>query len=330
MLKGGSLSTTVAHTSSEDNGFVRKTVDLSVHREYGFTRWCSQLKKQQRLHQWYPDLFPRVLRFGKQGHTAFFDMPFYKDMIDGYSFVSQSTDEDAIDVFLQQIIWGLRRLHKVQYSSNPEGITLFFYEEITKKLQESAENSLFHTFTSEETIWFNGEAYPCFHTQISLIKTLFHRSYKALKESVIHGNSTLENILYNPNTGQIMFIDVYEENVLDTPLLDYAQLFQSCHGCYEQYNSMTPVVEQNYVTCKTPRNQGLSLMKSWFETYMDNNLTMQQQECIRLFEISRFIHMLPFKINSGQAEKACLFYGLASKLLSEFLRYQQRQKRGIA
>ena len=75
-LKGGSLAGTYLIRTPEIS-YVRKQIDRTVEREYGFQRWYSQLKRLQRYDVMFPDLFCKVIDYGtdEAGRLAFFDLP---------------------------------------------------------------------------------------------------------------------------------------------------------------------------------------------------------------------------------------------------------------
>jgi hypothetical protein len=79
LLKGGSLSSTYHYTTIGEE-FIRKSIDRSVNREYGFVRWYSQLKKLQRYNTQYPNLFPKILRSGVHNDQPYFDLEY----LDGF------------------------------------------------------------------------------------------------------------------------------------------------------------------------------------------------------------------------------------------------------
>jgi len=310
-LKGGSLSKTAVH----DNKFVRKSVSLSKHREYGYQRWYSQLKKTQRLNQMFPTLFPEILRFGVDNNHAYFDMPYYKDMINAHTFVKNSQHEQ-IDPFFHHLISNMNKLHSISFLSDRNAINLYIQEEVEQKIREAEKNKTFKEFLNHNTINFNGNEIPSFISQLDTYKHKF-KQYREDTETYTHGNITLENILYNPNTQTLLFIDLYEENIIDTPLAEYSQLLQSSNSKYELYNDKTPTINKNKVTCNISYNHGLDCLDYFNKiliNYLNRTYSKDQIICIKLFEVSQFIRMLAFK-SKFNTKKTIFFYSLASYLL---------------
>jgi len=304
-LKGGSLSKTEVH----DNKFVRKSVSLSKHREYGYQRWYSQLKKTQRLHHMFPPLFPQILRFGIDNNNAYFDIPYYKDMVNGHTFVKNSQPKQ-IDIFLHHLIKNMNKLHSILFLSDRNAINLYFKEEVEQKIKEATKNKTFNKFLNYNTINFNGNEIPSLISQLDNYKHKFKQYYKEETETLTHGNITLENLLYDPNNQQLLFIDLYEENIIDTPLAEYSQLLQSSNSKYEQYNKSTPIINKNKVFCNLSRNYyGLSYFNKQLINHLNRIYSIDQIKCIKLFEISQFIRMLAFK-SKFSTNKTIFFYSL--------------------
>ena len=98
-------------------------------------------------------------------------------------------------------------------------------------------------------------------------------AYRNTTETFSHGNLTLENILYQPNSNTITLIDPYEENVIDSALADYSQILQSCNSKYEIYNARTPTISGNRITCEIPSYAGLDQFNDRFWTYLRGRFT---------------------------------------------------------
>ena len=134
-------------------------------------------------------------------------------------------------------------------------------------------------------------------------------------ESYTHGNITLENIIYDEDKDTIVFIDPYEENIIDNCYNEYSQLLQSCNSHYEIYNSLNIESFEN-IDLDVP--YGIEKFNQLFHSYMESSMTESQIKVVKYFEISQFIRMLPFKLNVDR-KKMFLFYSLASHLTNKLL-----------
>ena len=91
------------------------------------------------------------------------------------------------------------------------------------------------------------------------------------------------------------FIDPYEENIIDSPLTEYSQIFQSSNSKYEIYNDLDIKIENNIINIENQSNFGLDYFNGLFKKHLVDELTTEQYISVNLFEVSQFIRMLPFK-----------------------------------
>ena len=313
-FKGGSLSATTLmreKNNTSDLLFVRKKVRTDTNREYGFQRWYSQLKKQQRINALFPKTFPEIFRIGVEGKYAYFDMEYMNGYVNGYEYLLTETKKQNIERFLSTILKKMNRLHAIHIPSSPDLIEIYLQEIIERKLHE------IKSFPYK-TIIFNNKKIPSFTENSEKYKNHLRTYYSEHSETITHGNITLENILYNPQNNKVIFIDPYEENVIDSKLGDYSQLFQSCNAKYEQYNAEKIQIKGNEIFIDDKKNKGIDYFNKIFNDYLTTSLSKKQYHCVKLFEIAQFIHMLPFK-KQIDWNKTIFFYGLASKLFNDFI-----------
>jgi hypothetical protein len=317
-LKGGSLSATYLVVDGSST-FVRKEVSLSKNREYGFQRWYSQLKRMQRYNIIFPGLFPQILKYGQDKEMAYFDMEYFTEYPTAHQFLLTTSDPQTILTFTKTLIDTLNILHRDIIPSNSEAMQLYLHEEVQQRLYECQSNSAFLAFNQYDTLYFNGEMIPSFSSQLTHYYDLFCQ-YTEPTETFSHGNLTLENMLYSPTNNKLVLIDPYEENIIDSRLADYSQIYQSCHAFYEMYNDQPVKIHNNHINCDILSNYGINYFNIQFNEYTHNICNDSQFQIIRLLEISQFIRMLPFKM-ALDPDRMILFYGLASKLLHDLQSY---------
>lgn len=318
-LKGGSLSATymMQDVHLYDNKlFVRKEVSLKENREYGFQRWYSQLKRLQRYAIIFPGLFPSVLKYGSNDDFAYFDMEFIESAVNAYDYLANEKDPNKIDLFFNELKNKMNVLHSIEFDSCRDAMNLYIHEEVTQRIKDSLNNTLFAQFIEYDNIKFNNELVTSFYTSLESYISMMNSTYTNNKETLSHGNLTLENILYIPNTNTIVFIDPYEENIIDSKLADYSQLLQSCNSKYEMLNASLPNVVNNEVTTIDRKNYGLDYFNDLLHDFLSKSLSVDDYKSVRLLEISQFIRMLPFK-SEVDPSKMILFYSLASKLFND-------------
>lgn len=317
-FKGGSLSETFLVIEDSGDAYVRKTVSLTTNREYGFQRWYSQLKRIQRYNNLFPGVFPALLRFGKTDDMAYFDMEYFAEAVTAQEYLEKSVDEQAVDAFFSLLLNTMGVLHDTRIPSCADSIDLYIYEEIEQKIKDCLGNSTFIAFLKFDTIVFNGVEVRPLLGELEAYKQLFKAHYLDPTETFTHGNITLENLLYIPAQHKIVFIDPYEENVIDSVLAEYSQLYQSCNAKYEMYNARNATVAGNTIALALPASFGLDCFNTKLTQHIRNHFSHHQYIVIKLLEISQFIRMLPFKMAVDES-KMIFFYGLASYLLHQLM-----------
>lgn len=317
-LKGGSLSGTYLYKPQGAKPFVRKEASLSEHREYGFQRWYSQLKRLQRYSVLFPGIFPKLITYGKSGDLAYFDLEFVEEAVTIHEFLTVTTDKTLIDALFTELVAVMSTMHCKEIPSTAAPFDLYIYEEIEQKMIACGNNKRFQEFVNYTEIVFNGEKVPGLRWVLEDFREIGKAVYRNTTETFTHGNLTLENILYQSKTGKVIFIDPYEENIIDSKLAEYSQILQSSNSKYEIYNGLKPTVFKNSIQLKAPEFDGLNYFNTKFLEYLRVNNTAEDIFVIRLFEVSQYARMLPFKMEIDE-EKMLFFYGLGSYLFHKLM-----------
>ncbi len=317
-LKGGSLSGTY---ECRDRGrhFIRKQVSLTENREFGFYRWFSQLKKLQRLGRLFPELFPKVIGVGIEGGMSYFDLEFIEKSVTAHAYLVANPSRAGVDEFFSAFLSAMERLHTTVMPSYAGAFDLYLNQEVTHALAFCMEDPTFASLAQHKKVRLNGREVPSLITRLDEFKELALTHYTNPGECLTHGNITLENLLYVPKEKRVVFIDLYEENYADTIWNEYSQILQSCHGMYELYNAANPHVEGNAVTAEIAYAPGLDAFNQKFQKFLTERLSRDELMVTRLYEVSQFTRMLPFKKTIAR-DKMALFYALASVLFEDCAR----------
>jgi hypothetical protein len=314
-FKGGSLSSTSLMQDKNNHFFVRKTVSLIENREYGYQRWYSQLKRLQRYSVLFPELFPKILKFGQEEKIAYFDIEYFKEAVNAQEYI-QNANSNEVDDFFESLQKTLNKLHFYKIHSNVDSIELYIHEEVEQRLNDCRKNQRFMNFLEYDEIVFNGNKVKPFMKAIDEYKQMFFQFYTNTIETFTHGNITLENLLYMPKNKRVILIDPYEENIIDSVLCEYSQLLQSSNAKYEMYNERVAIITANSIVLELPSSPGMNYFNDKLVNYLKKSFSNDDYMIIRLMEISQFIRMLPFKMEIDE-DKMLFFYGLASYLFSE-------------
>jgi hypothetical protein len=295
--------------------FVRKFISTDSNREYGYVRWYSQLKKLQRYDTLFPGLVPKVIDVGITDNGAYFDIEYIEGKDIKTLFVNNEIDD--IPELVTQLFNSFDVLHSTMYKHNSSSLRLYFKEEVIQKLNDSLKFPEFKQFYDLGTYTYFGNTVKGIQYIFDTFSKLFDTSI--LIESYVHGNPTLENIMYDPNTKKITFIDLYEEGIVDSKFMDYSQILQCSHSYYGIYNDNPIIIEGNAVESVAEIPNSLNEFNSLFTMELNKRYSSSEMKLIKLFEATQFFRMLPFKCHSGNFEQAKFFYTHACYLVNNLL-----------
>ena len=310
-LKGGSLSRTYRLPQYD---LVGKEIVRDKNREYGFVRWYSQLKKLQRYNTQYPNLFPKVLGVNVDEEKATFKIEYMKGFRDIKNILANDTLTDEQIFRMSQAVWkGLNQLHSVTHDPIPGAGKLYFEEEVRQKITDAIAIPEFAEFYAHGTYEYDGKIVHGIGNSMMDLENFF-KELTLIQEENIHGNPTLENILYSFEEDRVVFIDVYDESMIDTRFLDYAQVLQCSRSYYGFINDNKVDIGSISVTHRLEIPKNFETFNYHFESGITEPRT---KEIVDVFEATQFIRMLPFKVLAGDIDKAKFFYVHACYLLSK-------------
>lgn len=310
-LKGGSLNDTTLHVTN-DTSFIRKSVNRKIQREYGYVRWYSQLKKLQRYRELFGDLVPAILDVGVDNDDIYFDIEY----INGKDIKTLFKDNEIQSIsLLNDRLWdAFDKMHIKKYSPNKNSLPLYFAEEVLQKINDARQFPEFESFYQIDKYEYNGSAVP----GVKALGVTFEKLFSQLiaEECYVHGNSTLENIMYSEDTEKITFIDLYEEGIVDSKFMDYSQILQCSNSFYGILNDSILSVNENVITSDPTVPNKLNDFNHIFVNELRNRFTENEYRLIKLFELTQFFRMLPFKCHSGNIDAAKFFYAHGCQLIN--------------
>jgi len=313
-LKGGSLSSTYLCENTNKQKFVRKEISLTQNREYGFVRWYSQLKKLQRYENLSSKIFPKILSTSFESNYAYFDIEY----MNGYKDIKQILTDEVIDNFqIEKIVNAfcnaLDVLHKTKLNKIPGSPWLYYKEEVDQKILDAISTKEFSEFYELKKYSYNGlpvNGIQVFRSQLEK----FFQNLEFETEELTHGNPTLENSLYSFVEDKVIFVDPYEEGIIDSKFLDYSQVLQCSRSGYGYINDRSVKVQNNFVSFdyEIPEN-----FKKFNDLFVSKVIESKYRYIIDVLEATQFIRMLPFKCYAGDIDKAKYFYVHACYLLEK-------------
>ncbi|HEX7092589.1 MAG TPA: phosphotransferase, partial [Nitrospiraceae bacterium] len=126
---------------------------------------------------------------------------------------------------------------RVDRSTHQDCVFDFYWGKTEQRLNERDRLTNILTLLDAEELEINGARYPGWKTAWSDIRNLFRNVADDCTTTVIHGDLCCSNILYDPRTSLIKFIDprgeFFEEGCYGDPRYDLAKLLHSFHGGYD-------------------------------------------------------------------------------------------------
>jgi thiamine kinase-like enzyme len=313
-LKGGSLNFTAVYQDN-DKKFVRKMISRMADREYGYVRWYSQLKKLQRFNEIIPGYVPRVLDVGTTNEGAYFDIEYVDAKDIKTIFKTHTSQEDLVKI--NQRLWeAFDKLHHHSYSANKSSLGLYYQEEVLQKINDARKFPDFEKFYQIDHYDYRGQKIKGMKTLFKDFEKLFDQEITS--ECYVHGNPTLENILYSDQSG-IVFIDLYEESIVDSMYMDYSQVLQCSNSHYGMLNDGNLYVDGNAVSTDVDIPRALVDFDELFNKELSLRCDQKTLRLVKLFEATQFFRMLPFKCHGSSVNSAKYFYAHACSLVNKIL-----------
>jgi hypothetical protein len=304
ILKGGSLCSTEIVEDSDGKRWLSKTISTQGNREYGLVRFMSQLKRHQVIASLIPNNVPRLDRVIESDGviTAIYD--YIPDAINvAERLVSERWSSSEISFYSEKIYSLLSHLHGLGRKSNvPKNmLSVYIRLECIEPLQ----------FVKRELMSRSIDS-GCDYNLIHLIESLeryfkiksCQYSSRHVSASMLHGNSTLENILIQPSTGNIFLVDFYDETYFDCDLCDFSQVLQCSCLHYGYYMSLRP--SQIFVKPSGFVLEQLNIFNNKFTELLRSNINYNP-DFLNLLLASQFSRLLPFRLAAGDYNRAILF-----------------------
>jgi hypothetical protein len=243
--------------------------------------------------------------------------------MDGFRDIKTILSEDKLTeqqiIKIVDAVWkSFALLHSKTYLPIIGAPKLYYKEEVRQKLNDALMNEEFLQFFSHAksgVFEYNGEITHGIFSYLDELENVFF-DLKLSSEENIHGNPTLENMLYSFEEDRVVFIDLYEESMMDTKFLDYAQVLQCSRSHYGYINDRDVIVTDSSVAHNLQIPKNFERFNFYFECKIPNNWV----KLVDILEATQFIRMLPFKCRAGEIKKAKFFYVHACNLLGKVLK----------
>jgi hypothetical protein len=228
----------------------------------------------------------------------------------------------------QQVLVKILSIHKAFASRthppvDTDRVYDFYWNKTQQRLQDRSRLAAIAPLLDAHTVFINGTPYPGWIACKSALQHQLRRIAARCTPTMIHGDLCCGNILYDPRTSLIKFIDprgeFFEEGCHGDPRYDIAKLLHSFHGGYDFI-----LHEMYQLTAGEDGRFDLTLLRSGsardaesllFDLLADT--TAYDVTDLKVLEALLFLTMLPFHCDDGRRQAALYLRGLM--LLKEAL-----------
>lgn len=235
-LKGGSFAS-VYLIKKNKTLIVRKYIDKTKETEIHYDTLKRQYDDLKRFEYYSPNITPKMLGSYENENDFYYDMEYLKEYneLSNYPIhIIKSVIRDVIQKMTNDIYCYSKKIN------GSEWLQGFLKEKIYSKYNylDSLDTSIYSVMNSD-IITINGK-------KVSGIKSFFNSNIPThlLPEEVspIHGDLTLENILYNETNKDFRLIDTSGSRYVDVKEMDLAKLLQSLMSKYETWDTRETLV----------------------------------------------------------------------------------------
>ena len=276
----------------------------------------QEINYYQRLPKELTVYFPRLLE-SRLGKEVSYTIEYY-----GYKTLSEYlVFYEVPKTVWRQVLVKILAIHKAFTSRGGRSIESerafdFYWGKTQERLTERERLSVVRPLLDLEHVEINGTLYPGWKTAAPRIQTLLRQVADRCTTSVIHGDLCCSNILYDPRTSLIKFIDprgeFFEEGCDGDPRYDLAKLLHSFHGGYDFI-----LHEMYHLTCLGEGRYELVLLRSDGAREAERMLFELLQEIVGChvsdaiaIEAHLFLTMLPFHGDDPKRQAALYLRGL--------------------
>ena len=251
-FKGNSFSNTYL-LKSNDKYFVRKHIIKNIKTKEHYERLKRQCDDIKRFYYYNEELVPKILNEIDNNYDYYIDIEYLENykQLDEY-------DEDIQYVVLHKLI---KIMEKDVYCYRKKNNSInfiedFFETKIYPKLTEfENECEIMNYLINNNEVKINDKMY---YGLRNIFKKLNIHEFNTEWINPIHGDFTLENILYDSENEKIKIIDMEGSRYVDSCYFDLGKIFQSIVSKYKEWN-----VLENVITNRDIRN--LSCVEEYFE-----------------------------------------------------------------
>lgn len=271
--------------------------------------------------------FPRLFEY-KLGKTVSYTIEYYPYKTLSQFFVMYKLPVDVWKFIFDKVFDIYEEFSSSKFGKpSVDSIKNVYLEKIYTRFSMLQSNREVFELTDYDQIVVNGTKYPGWKYYLEFITETINDISKKSECQIIHGDLCFSNILFEPSTGIIRFIDprgeFYEEGIYGDFRYDIAKLLHSIHGKYDYI--IHGMYTLNKINCKSYDFRTLesqleyNIEKVFFNKLKQKYKSNEIREFLVL-EALLFLTMLPLH-SDDEARQKC-FYLIAIKILDQAINYK--------
>ena len=299
-FKGGSMADTFLIKKAGEL-FVRKIVSKKLDLSLGYLKLKKQYQELNKMNYLDASLFPDMIGESENSYEYFYDMEY----LSGFQSLSNYQSQNQL-ASLRILFPKLQKAFYNNRTREYDDGSIWLMEHLSSKIY-SKFNSLpleLKKLVESDTINLNGQKIVGLTSTLS--KIINDESnmnfYSPCGLSMIHGDLTFENILYNSHD-DVKLIDMDGANVIDAVELDLGKMFQSLVGKYESWANET----KQFLICNPDghfqldvdfdvNDELLNLCIDSWSKILDENKSRVYKKALFYMGL-HFVRMIPFRLS---------------------------------
>lgn len=282
-----------------------------VIRKFATNEASGKLANQ---YQWIKDNqqaeFPlvSVLKRSEKDDPFYYDMPLVMPSSDYYDFIHTNPIAKSQQI-LEHVYTCMNNHHKKhqQPIANPLLTDQYMLEKVIKNTQFILDFA--RTVLPQDDFKINGIDFNLNDFNILLDKNWLKQQIHNTHTSSIHGDLTIENIIVAPFTDHGWYlIDPNSENLFNTPLIDWAKLFQSLHLGYESMNrTHTCSINGTDISLPLSKSEEYSILFKTLTQQLTQDHGAEYVKEVYFHELVNYLRLTPYKIRHDKLKGLCFF-----------------------
>lgn len=307
-FKGASFSETLL-VEDEEKLFVRKRASKRHDLSLGYVKLKNQYKTMERFNKLSPGIVPALYGEHENSMEYYYDMEYLSQHKLLWEYSTQEKTQ-ALICLLETMSNDIYSFRSDIAFSGKDWIINHLSNKIYSKFDRLEQHPELLKFINSEIVNIDGRNYKGLNFLLDYVtNTNLADLFAPNRFSTVHGDLTLENILYLP-PGDVKVFDMDGGEYIDAPELDMGKMLQSIIARYEDWAHSNPILfkpseNKEIITAykiKAPNQKLLDLcMERWSEILGNSRDKTYRKG---LFYMSlHLIRMVPFrlKVSKDQA-----------------------------